>query len=201
LPLRTAASRTSRYHPQVAGIPIPSRCSRHLGRCLAAAAVALAGIVLADQPVHHALSYDLVAEASYAKRLRVEVGDVPQHVLEVYSRSRVFARQPPLFDGVRAAESREQGVFDLVDQSGTESGYVTFVLEDGSRVLGRYNGILAARRWPDGSRHYDVRGTLELTGGTGRFAKIRGQLRIWQALDPGADSSQGQAEGQYWLEP
>jgi hypothetical protein len=158
-------------------------------------------VVLADQPVHRALSYDLAAEASYAKRLRVEVGDVPQHVLEVYSRSRVFARQPPLFDGVRAGECREQGVFDLVDQSGTESGYVTFVLEDGSRVLGRYNGILAARRWPDGSRHYDVRGTLELTGGSGRFGKIRGQLRIWQALDPGADSSQGQAEGQYWFEP
>ena len=164
-------------------------------------ALALAGTALADGPAHHALSYDLAAEARYAKRYRIEVGDVAQHVLEVYSRNRIFARPPPVFDGVRAAECQEHGVFDLVDQSGTDSAYVTFVLEDGNRVLGRYSGTLAARRWPDGSRHYDVQGTLELTGGSGRFGKIRGQLRIWQALDPGADSSQGRAEGEYWLEP
>jgi hypothetical protein len=175
-------------------------CGLRLG-CWFAAALALAGAAPADGPAQRVLGYDLAADARYAKRYRVEVGDVPQHVLEVYSRSRVFARQPPRFDGVRAAECHEHGVFDLVDQSGTESAYVTFVLEDGNRVLGRYSGTLAARRWPDGSRHYDVRGTLELTGGSGRFGKIRGRLRIWQALDPGADSSQGQAEGEYWFEP
>ena len=35
-------------------------------------------------------------------------------------------------------------VFDLIDQSGTESGYGIFVLEDGNRVVGRYSGTLAA---------------------------------------------------------
>lgn len=176
-------------------------CGLQLGRCLAAAILALAANALAQDPPHHALVYDLASEAPYAKRYRVEVGDVPLHVLEVYSRRRAFTKRPPVFDGVRAAECQEHGVLDLIDQNGTESGYVIFVLEDGERVLGRYSGTFAARRWPDGSRHYDVGGSLELTGGSGRFGKIHGQLRIWQALDPGADSSQGQAEGEYWFEP
>jgi len=182
---------------------LPARLApgKQLGRCLAAVAAALTGAALAGEPARHALSYDLSADARYVKRYRVEVGDVPLHLLEVYSRRRVFVPKAPVIEGVRATECEERGVFDLVDQSGTESAYVTFVLEDGNRVLGRYSGTLAARRWPDGSRHYDVHGTLALTGGTGRFGRIRGQLRIWQALDPGADSSQGEAEGEYWFEP
>jgi len=175
-------------------------CARSLGCSLVAAVIAVAAAARADAP-RAGLTYDLSAEPRYVKRYRVEVGDVPRHSLEVYSRQRVFALQPPVFEGVRVVECEEQGVFDLVDHSGTESGYVTFMLEDGSRVLGRYSGTLAARLWPDGSRHYDIRGTLELTGGSGRFDKIRGQLSIWQALDPGADSAQGRAEGEYWVEP
>jgi len=45
-----------------------------------------------------------------------------------------------------------------------------------------------------------VRGTIELTGGTGRFEAIRGSVTVWQALDPGADSTQGEARGEYWFE-
>jgi len=186
----------------VPAIPAKLRCARRFGQWLALLAVVVAGAAAAADSERHALAYDLAAaDSSYVKRYRVEVGDVRHHTLEVYIRKRVFTRNPPAFAGVRASEAHEHGVADLVDQSGTDSGYVTFLLEDGSRVLGRYNGTVESRRWPDGSRHYDVCGTIELIGGSERFAKLRGQLRLWQALDPGADSSQGGAEGECWFEP
>jgi len=162
-------------------------------------AVTRAGGVAAagQQPI----AYDLgAATTRYVREYRLEVDDVPRHELRLYDLKREFARSAPVFDGVRAAQSREQGAADLVDQNGTESGYVIYVLEDGNRVFGQYRGAVQTRRWPDGSRHYDVRGTIELTGGTGRFEGIKGDLRVWQALDPGADSNQGAVEGIYWFE-
>ena len=163
--------------------------------------VVFAAVVDAADFERHALAYDLGASAvRHVKQYRVDVGDVPKHVLRLYDLRRTFARNPPTFEGVRAVECLERGVSDLVDDSGTESGYVIFVLEDGNRIVGRYSGSASSRRWPDGSRHYDLRGTIELTGGTGRFERIRGAVQVWQALDPGADSSQGAAEGSYWFE-
>jgi hypothetical protein len=168
--------------------------------CVAVAAILLVSAANAAGSERHALAYDLgAADASYVKRYRVEVGDVRHHTLEVFVRKRIFTRNAPAFAGVRASEAHEHGVADLVDQSGTESAYVTFLMEDGSRALGRYEGTIESRRWPDGSRHYDVRGTIELTGGNERFVHLRGRVRLWQAIDPGADSSQGGAEGEYWF--
>jgi hypothetical protein len=167
-----------------------------------AAAVLLAfGAAQAAEPERHPLAYGLDAgAASYVRQYRVEVGDVPRHELRVFDLTRKFTRATPVIDGVRVVESRERGVADLVDQDGSESAYVIYLLEDGNRVFGRYSGTVKTRRWPDGSRHYDVDGLIELTGGTGRFEAIRGSVTVWQALDPGADSSQGAAQGEYWFE-
>jgi hypothetical protein len=41
---------------------------------------------------------------------------------------------------------------------------------------------------------------IELTGGTGRFAALRGKVEVTYYLDPGAESSQGESSGQYWFE-
>jgi hypothetical protein len=161
----------------------------------------LLGAAQAAEPERHPLAYSLDAAGTrHVRQYRVEVGDVPRHELRVFDLTRTFTHAAPVIDGVRVAESRERGVADLVDQGGSESAYVIYVLEDGNRVFGRYSGTVRTRRWPDGSRHYDVRGTIELTGGTGRFEAIRGSVTVWQALDPGADSAQGEARGQYWFE-
>jgi hypothetical protein len=161
----------------------------------------LFGAAQGAEPERHPLAYSLDAVATqYARQYRVEVGDVPRHELRVFDLTRKLTRGTAMIDGVRLTETQERGVADLVDQDGTENAYVIYVLEDGNRVFGRYSGTVRTRRWPDGSRHYDVRGTIELTGGTGRFETIRGSVTVWQALDPGADSSQGAARGEYWFE-
>ena len=167
----------------------------------AAAVLLTFGAVHAAEPQRHPLVYSLDADSTrYARQYRVEVGDVPRHELRVFDLTRTFVRAAPLIDGVRVAEKQERGIADVVDHDGSESAYVIYVMEDGNRVFGRYEGTVRTRRWPDGSRHYDVYGTIDLTGGTGRFEAIRGNLAVWQALDPGADSSQGEARGEYWFE-
>jgi hypothetical protein len=152
------------------------------------------------QPVP--LAYDVAAaDVATIRRYQIEVGDTPRHVLRLYELRRVFTRRPPVFDGVSATEMRERGTADLVDESGTQSAYVTYHLADGNQVHGRYSATVRSARWPDGSWHHDIDGRIELTGGTGRFGSLRGRVQVRYVLDPGADSSQGESRGEYWFEP
>jgi hypothetical protein len=147
------------------------------------------------------ISYDVAAaETKYSANYRVTVGDVPEHLLRVFELRRTFARRPPIFQGVTAKEMWERGSADTIDQNGSESSYVTYLLEDGSKVFGRYTGIITSFRWPDGSRHFDVLGVIALNGGTGSFACLRGTVRVRASLDPGADSNQIESKGEYWME-
>ena len=41
---------------------------------------------------------------------------------------------------------------------------------------------------------------LTLTGGTGKFATIRGIVKTTTSADPRAGFNEGQVEGHYWLE-
>jgi len=149
----------------------------------------------------HAIAFDLGSAAiHYHKQYRLLVDDTPKHALRIYDLSREFAAGSFTLGSVAVTTMREWGTSDLTDENGTESAYVMFVLEDGNRVFGRYRGTVETRRWPDGSRHYDIRGTIDVTGGTGAFQHIRGTIRTWLALDPGADSRQGRAEGEFEFE-
>jgi len=149
----------------------------------------------------HSVAFDLgSAPIQYHRQYRLPVDDRPKHVLRIYDLSRQIMPGSFNLGSVAVTTIREWGSSDLVDENGTESAYVVFVLEDGNRVFGRYRGTVQTRRWPDGSRHYDIRGAIDLTGGTGALDHIRGTISTWQALDPGADSSQGRAEGEYWFE-
>jgi|SRR5581483_6580216 len=147
------------------------------------------------------LSYNPVAsEIATIRRYQIEVGDVPRHVLRLYEIRRVFTHRPPVFDGVAATEMRERGTADVIDESGTQAAYVIYLLADGNQVYGRYGGTVQSSRWPDGSWHHDIRGRIDLTGGTARFAAVRGSVDVRYVLDPGAESSQGESAGEYWLE-
>jgi hypothetical protein len=187
--------RTARpLRSQVSGvIEFWCKCCMVLAWLLPVAAAAADG--------RHSVAFDLGSAAiHYHKQYRLPVDDQPKHTLRIYDLSREFAPGSFNLGSVAVTTIREWGSSDLVDENGTDSAYVMFVLADGSRVVGRYRGTVGTRRWPDGSRHYDIRGAIDLTGGTGAFEHIRGTINTWQALDPGADSSQGRAEGEYWFE-
>jgi hypothetical protein len=168
-------------------------------RMLAAAWLALPALAAAQE--RREIAYDAAnAQVRVVQSTRVAVGDVAEHALRLYEVRRTFTGRAPVFDGTRATQMWEQGVADTVDHNGSESAYITFVLEDDNRVFGRYAGSVQSYRWPDGSRHYDHVGVITLTGGSGRFASLRGTIRVRAAVDPGADSSQIESKGSYWLE-
>ena len=173
---------------------------RAVGRWVWAVAL-LTAPALSPAQDRRELAYDAAAaHTRIVQNTRISVGDASDHILRIYDLRRKFTLRPPVFEGVRATQMWEQGVADTIDQSGTETAYVTFVLEDGNRVLGRYAGIVHSFRWPDGSRHYDHVGTITLTGGSGAFARLRGTVRVRAAVDPGADSNQIESKGAYWME-
>ena len=164
-------------------------------------AALLAYSALAAAQERQEIAYDAAsAQARIVQSTRIAVGDAAEHALRIYDLRRTFTVRAPVFDGVRATQMWEQGVADTVDHNGNESAYVTFVMEDGSRVFGRYAGVVQSHRWPDGSRHYDHVGAITLTGGSGRFARLRGTIWVRAAVDPGADSNQIESKGTYWLE-
>ena len=169
--------------------------------CLVWGAVLLRPAEAIAQPEPTPLSYDAAAaEAATTRRYQLEVGDKPRHVLRLYEIRRVFTRRPPVFDGIATMEMHERGTADLVEESGKQSAYVTYLLVDGNQVYGSYTGAVRSSRWPDGSWHHEIRGMIELTGGTGRFAALRRKVEVTYYLDPGAESSQGESSGQYWFE-
>lgn len=161
----------------------------------------LAGVAAARAESVHAVSYDPTAvRTRVIHDYRVTLQDAPAHLQRLYDLRQTFTGRAPAFAGVRAIEMLQQGVADTVDENGTETGYVTFLLEDGNRIFGRYAGTRKSHRWPDGSRHFDVEGDIELTGGDGAFAGARGKIHVRQTLDPGADSNQGEARGEIRLD-
>src|SRR5258706_6216414 len=91
--------------------------------------------VAAAADVRHPVGFDLGSAAiRYNKQYRLPVDDVPKHTLHIYDLSRQFA--PGLFNlgSVAVTTMRQWGSSDLVDENGSESAYVIFVMEDGNRV-------------------------------------------------------------------
>lgn len=161
----------------------------------------MSAAVVAHAASVHAVSYDPAAvQTRVMHDYRVALQDAPAHLLRLYELRQTFTGRAPAFAGVRATDMLQQGIADTVDENGTESGYVTFLLEDGNRIYGRYAGTRKSHRWPDGSRHFDVEGDIELIGGDGAFAGARGTIHVRLILDPGAESNHGEARGEIRLD-
>lgn len=162
---------------------------------------ALLAPALAAAQHRASVQYDpAAAETRYIHNYRVAVNDVAGHVVRIYELRRSFRHGPPVFSHVRALQMLEQGYTDTVDENGDEHARITYFLEDGNTIHGEYRGAVQSFRWPDGTRHFDHAGTIALTGGSGRFSRIRGSINVRFVLDPGAESSQGKSEGEYWFE-
>ena len=97
----------------------------------------------------------------------IEVGDVPGHVVGV-----VQFKGVTFFADGEIATHTNPATFDLTNGSGPHRGYVVHYFDDGSTSIERYEG--EARLSADGKRTV-VEGSFQCTGGTGRFAGLKGE--------------------------
>jgi hypothetical protein len=88
---------------------------------------------------------------------------------------------------------------DNIGDDGHVVGYVVYVMQNGDKIYGRYDGTAqGAAEQPTGRRH--VSGNTTLIGGTGKFHAIRGTLHNTTVAEPEKGFNESKNEGVYWME-
>jgi len=101
----------------------------------------------------------------------MEVGDVPGHVMGVSETTGlIFITRGPGSGEIGTRKSSTY--FDVVKGKGTTTGYYVYTFADGSTMVTRAIGTITPG---DGGKRTTYEGTYEITGGTGKFAGMKGK--------------------------
>lgn len=169
--------------------------SQRLGQCL----VAVLGFLLMSLPVYSQEKWPIPSadsDGKYVEERVIDVGDVPGHQLRIYNLTSTFPKKDLKFLGVNVVSSSSIGSSDYIGKSGSFNYYIVYVLENGDKIFGRGSGASVSN--PDGGRKYSF--IENLSGGTGKFKGVRGQLRGSGERAPGADGVTESQSGEYWVE-
>ena len=99
------------------------------------------------------------------------VGDVPNHEVVQEANSADMKYSNPEF------KTKDEWAFvhsDLIDGSGTQTGYYYDTHEDGSHTYGTFKGTIKTTSKADGSWEAIWEGTYEYRGGSGKFKNLKG---------------------------
>jgi hypothetical protein len=177
------------------------KCNRHNSPLAAtilacAAALAIASASDASAQAKQKVTYKVAAkDAKYPQRHTLDVGDEPGHTLSLYEIHRTFPSDAPIVNGMKLKEIWTRGYGDYLDNSGPSINYSMYVLENGdkfftkSTTMGQANA--AGRR--------TTISVGQVTGGTGKFANMRGTFRAQGASEGKAGINETQAEIEYWF--
>jgi hypothetical protein len=142
------------------------------------------------------VSFKVPAEnAKYTQQLFIDVGDVPGHQVRVFERRNVPGN-PPMINGLKLVETWSRVTTDYTDNNGTSAGYGVFVLENGDKFFARFASVAQST----GAGKLTGMTVGPITGGTGKFAGIRGVIRSFNTADPKAGVYDGQTDIEYWIE-
>ena len=101
----------------------------------------------------------------------IEVGDVPGHSLGVIQQTGVsFITKGP--ESGEIASRTGTAIFDVVKGTGTVVGYAVQTFKDGSTLAYKTSGTVTSQ---DGGKKTVMEGSYEYTGGTGKFAGVKGK--------------------------
>ncbi len=142
------------------------------------------------------VSYKVGAENSkYPVRHTLEVGDEAGHVITLYEIHRVFGANAPVVNGVRLKETFSRGYSDFINQNGLSTNYQVFVGDNGDRFFAVARTMGQADN--DGKRTTISVG--HITGGTGKFAGMKGMTRSQGASDGKRGFNETSTEIEYWF--
>jgi hypothetical protein len=141
-------------------------------------------------------------KSRYVQQHIIDVDDVPGHQIRIQETQRINPGSGHSIDGVRITEEWVRGFSNYINGSGPAWGHVTWIMEDGSKILLEYTGTSETQQTASGSRRGTYHGVSRITGGTNRFAKIRGRTVDVAEFD--TDPSKGynrvSSNGEYWFE-
>jgi hypothetical protein len=130
----------------------------------------------------------------YTQQHVIEVGDVPGHHVRLFEIRRTFPNDPPIIGGLALKEEWFRGTSDYTDNNGPASFYGVYVLENGDKFFTYSTAI--SRKAGAGLSAVTVG---RITGGTGKFANMRGTVYTVRTADPAAGINEGQTEIEYAL--
>jgi hypothetical protein len=152
------------------------------------------------------LSWESAAGTSkYIQQLNIDVRDMPGHQVGVFELHRSYPDAKANCEGYKFAESWHHGLRDVVDRNGRVWGHVVYILDNGYKIFAEISGTVQTEVGADGTARtiYDGAGTW--TGGTGRYASVRGIQREHLTVEyvPGGGEvrpSSGSNNAEYWFD-
>ena len=137
------------------------------------------------------------ANSKYTEQHVVDVGDVPGHQVRLFVLHRTFPTNAPTINGVKLKETTSRGLSDYIDTNGFNTNYVEYLMENGDKFFVRQTTVSQSTMAADGARKNIATGSGVITGGTGKFATIKGVVRTTNIFDAKAGINDGESEIEY----
>jgi len=164
---------------------------------LFASALALPATDAAAQQMQRVSYKTPAANSKYSVQHVLDVGDIPGHQVRLYELRRTFPTDAPTINGVKLKETIARGLSDYVDTNGANTNYVEYVMENGDKFYSRQTTVSQSTVAADGKRKNVASGAGVITGGTGKFATIKGVVRTTNVFDAKAGINDGESELEY----
>jgi len=130
----------------------------------------------------------------------MDVGDIPGHQIRIFELKRTFPDDKPNCEGLKRTGSIGHTFSDYYDRNGTIHGYSVTTYENGDKIFIVLDGTSQAITNPDGSKKGIFTGISRYTGGTGKYANVRGLFREITTFDIDKKYNESHTEGEYWIE-
>ena len=138
--------------------------------------------------------------SKYTEQHVIDVGDVAGHQIRVATLQTKYTTEAPEYAGVKVVEGSTWLASDYIGASGRFTTYGMLQMANGDKIFSRAEGLSQTAIGADGGRKTSFSTVTTLTGGTGKFASIRGSLRGSGVTDFKTGTSGNVTEGEYWLE-
>jgi hypothetical protein len=136
----------------------------------------------------------------YTQQHVLDVGDIPGHQIRIASLHTKYAAQAPEYDGVKVVESFGWLTSDYISGSGRFVQHSVAHMANGDKMLSRTEGLVQTSTGAEGAGKASFSTVTTLTGGTGKFATIRGTIRGAGVTDFKTGPTPSPSEGEYWFE-
>lgn len=147
------------------------------------------------------LSFTVPASLTkYTAQHTLPVGDVAGHDVRIFAITRTLGADAPSIGGVKVKTIGSVGYSDYTDLNGPGASYQVITLANGDKIYARANIVSHNLSWTDKSKKgAENRVAGPITGGTGKFAGIRGTMRNASQFDPKTGANDSRFDIEYWI--